>query len=344
MEKLQGEMDDDTTKEVFAVYRRGADNGNATAMGNLGLLYNNGFGVERDYAKAREWYEKAADKGNARAMYFLGLLYITAQGVPRDYAKAHEWFTKAAEKGELLAMSGLGSLYQQGFGVPQDYAKAREWFTKAAEGGDANAMASLGRLYLNGEGVAQDNAKAREWFEKAFVNGEGFGMNYVLGLEQPPISRAAAAGRYSEALQLQEALAAKIEAFETKRERKPSQRTAQALRDVARYALFAREFTKALSVSDRADALFPVHLGIESNQNNRARALMFLKDRAHALMFLERGEESKELYLIYKGEPLPEQDGRLWERVIAEDFAEFRKAGLTHPMMAEIEQELGASP
>jgi len=29
---------------------------------------------------------------------------------------------------------------------------------------------------------------------------------------------------------------------------------------------------------------------------------------------------------------------------IAEDFAEFRKAGLTHPMMAEIEKELGVSP
>ena len=28
-------------------------------------------------------------------------------------------------------------------------------------------------------------------------------------------------------------------------------------------------------------------------------------------------------------------------RAIAQDFAEFRKAGLTHPMMAEIEKELG---
>ena len=37
-------------------------------------------------------------------------------------------------------------------------------------------------------------------------------------------------------------------------------------------------------------------------------------------------------------------DGQLWERVIVEDFAEFRKAGLTHPMMADIEKELGVSP
>ena len=34
-------------------------------------------------------------------------------------------------------------------------------------------------------------------------------------------------------------------------------------------------------------------------------------------------------------------DERLWERAVADDFAEFRKIGLTHPMMAEIERELG---
>ena len=45
-----------------------------------------------------------------------------------------------------------------------------------------------------------------------------------------------------------------------------------------------------------------------------------------------------------KGKPLSEQDARLWERVIVEDFAEFRKAGLTHPTMADVEKELGVSP
>jgi hypothetical protein len=60
-------------------------------------------------------------------------------------------------------------------------------------------------------------------------------------------------------------------------------------------------------------------------------------------MFLERGEACKSLYLAYKGKPMSEQEGTLWERVIAEDFAGFRKAGLTHPMMADIEKELGVS-
>ena len=60
-------------------------------------------------------------------------------------------------------------------------------------------------------------------------------------------------------------------------------------------------------------------------------------------MFLGRGNESKKLYLSHKGKPVSEQDSRLWERVIADDFTEFRKAGLTHPMMADIEKRLGVS-
>ena len=58
-------------------------------------------------------------------------------------------------------------------------------------------------------------------------------------------------------------------------------------------------------------------------------------------MFLGRQEEAKALYLAYKGKRVSDEVS--WERTIADDFAEFRKAGLTHPMMADIENELGIS-
>ena len=70
--------------------------------------------------------------------------------------------------------------------------------------------------------------------------------------------------------------------------------------------------------------------------------LMIETNWAQALMFLEGGEESApylaHLYLAHKGKPISGQDGKLWEDVIVEDFAEFRKAGLTHPMMSEVER------
>jgi TPR repeat protein len=245
--------------------------------------------VAQDYAKARELYEKAADNGNADAMINLGLLYANGQGVARDYAKAREWYEKAADKGDAEAMTYLGALYANGQGVAQDYAKARELFESGADKGDADA-----KQYL----------------------------------KQLPIEAAAAAGRYAEALQLQEASAAEDEAVETKRDGKPGEDTAGALGSVAWYALFAREYRKALIAAERAHALLPDDLIIETN-------------RAHALMFMGYQEEAKALYLAFKGKRLP--DERSWEYVIADDFAEFRKAGLTHPMMADIEKELDVS-
>src|SRR4029434_6373845 len=108
--------------------------------------------------------------------------------------------------------------------------------------------------------------------------------------------------------------------------------TAQELSGVIWVALCAKEFTKALTVADRAHALFPDNLGIET-------------DRAHALLFVGHVEEAKALYLGHKGKFLSEADNKLWERVIVEDFAQLRsKAGLTRPMMADIEKELGVSP
>src|SRR5262249_29409069 len=93
--KLEPHMDIDTKKEAFAVYQRGADHGDVGSMGNLGVLYREGFGVTQDYAKAREWYEKAAHEGDERAMTNLGVLYAHGWGVAQNYVKAREWYEKA---------------------------------------------------------------------------------------------------------------------------------------------------------------------------------------------------------------------------------------------------------
>jgi len=281
--------------------------------------------VAQDYDKAREWYEKAADKDSEVAMSNIGLLYDNGRGVAQDYGKAREWYEKAADKGNEVAMNNIGVLYENGRGVAQDYGKAREWFEKAADKGNAVAMSNIGLLYENGRGVARDYGKAREWYEKAVEKGDVSANARLKGL---PIKAAFAAGRYAEALQLQQVAASEEEAVETERNGKPGEATAAALQRVAWYALFAGEYVKALAVAERSHALFPDNLGIETN-------------RAHALMFIGRERDAQLTYLAYKGKRL--LNDASWESVIADDFSQFRNAGLTHPMMAEIEDELGIS-
>ncbi len=95
----------------IAALRAKAEAGDPKAQNNLGVLYANGQGVPKDYAKAAHWYRLAANQGNAFAQYDLGVLYATGQGVPKDYGKAAHWYRLAANQGFASAQNNLGVLY-----------------------------------------------------------------------------------------------------------------------------------------------------------------------------------------------------------------------------------------
>ena len=89
-----------------------------------------------DYAKALRLIRPLANDGDATAQFDLGLMYMTGQGVQQDDAAAALWFRKAAEQGYALAQSNFGTLYLYGRGVAQDDTEAAMWFRKAADQGD----------------------------------------------------------------------------------------------------------------------------------------------------------------------------------------------------------------
>ena len=77
-----------------------AQQDDAKAQYNLGLLYENGWGVTQNYKKAVAWYQKAANQGIAEAQYNLGVMYEEGRGVQQDYQQAAAWYEKAAGFGE----------------------------------------------------------------------------------------------------------------------------------------------------------------------------------------------------------------------------------------------------
>ena len=48
------------------------------------MLYENGRGTKIDFAKANEWYRKASVQGDALAIGNLGMLYVRGQGVKEN--------------------------------------------------------------------------------------------------------------------------------------------------------------------------------------------------------------------------------------------------------------------
>ncbi len=124
-----------------------------------------------DYATALTEFRPLAQQGDARAQYNLGVIYSKGQGVPQDYAEALHWYRQAAEQGDASGQFGLGGMYLDGRGVPRDYAEAVRWYRQAAEQGDARAQINLSGMYLDGRGVPRDYVQAHMWISLAATQG-----------------------------------------------------------------------------------------------------------------------------------------------------------------------------
>ena len=161
-----------------------ANDGNATAQFNLGVMYLTGRGVQQDYSAAALWFRKAAEQGYALAQTNLGTLYRDGRGVTQGYAEAVIWYRKAADQGDAVAEFLLGNQYAFGKGVPQDYSEAMRWFRKAAEQGHPRAMHDLGVIYAKGLGLPQDYVRAHMWFSLSAAQGEQRAVKALAMAEQ----------------------------------------------------------------------------------------------------------------------------------------------------------------
>lgn len=90
----------------------------------LGNYYFLGLGnVNRDYQKAYVYFEMASKGGIEQATYNLGIMYLNGFGVQKDEEKANSLFSKAADNiPDALIMQSY--LYLMGIGVKQDIDKS----------------------------------------------------------------------------------------------------------------------------------------------------------------------------------------------------------------------------
>jgi len=193
----------------------------AAAQGLLGQLYVEGWGVEQDYARARQLLESARANGNRRAAFDLGQLYEQALGVDADPKRALELYREAAEGGlaeaqgrvgylllngppsladpaasyrwfELALSNGhtharywLGRLHESGVGATRDVLRAAELYTQSAREGEPEAQYRLGLLYATGRGVAVDAERAKLWLMRAAGQGNESARSYYKSLTSP---------------------------------------------------------------------------------------------------------------------------------------------------------------
>jgi TPR repeat protein len=151
-----------------------AEDGQAHAQYIMGVYRTTGRqGIERDFVKARRWFEASAAQGYSPAQFRLGDLYRHGKGVEKNLDEAVRLFRLAAEAGNIPAQNALGDLYFRGEGVELSVETALKHYRQAAESGLARAQRNMGIMAAGGHGMDRDYAVALAWYMKAAEQSDG---------------------------------------------------------------------------------------------------------------------------------------------------------------------------
>ncbi|MBR4255074.1 MAG: SEL1-like repeat protein [Lentisphaeria bacterium] len=156
--------------EAAQWYAKAAEQDDLDAQFKLGVCYENGTGVPRDYREAVKWYRKAAEKGIVEAQLALGACYENGRGLPPNCKEAVNWYRKAADRKNPEAQYRLGSCFENRKEVRSED-KAAIWYRRAAENGHAGAQYKIAQFYETGKGVEKNMNEAISWYSKSAEQG-----------------------------------------------------------------------------------------------------------------------------------------------------------------------------
>lgn len=123
-----------------------------------------------DYANALRIFRTLAQEGDAIAQFNLGVMLDFGQGSAPDPPQAVSWYRKAAAQGHGAAQFNLGGMYLEGLGVSKDLPRAYMWFTLSATAGVPGAAKNrsvVGRMLNSGQ-IAQAQQLVRECQQREF--------------------------------------------------------------------------------------------------------------------------------------------------------------------------------
>jgi len=116
---------------------------------SLGVLYETGTGVDRDFDQAIAYYRQSAEGGLADAQINLALEFYAGQNVAQDRMMAVELMQQAAAQGHRLALFNLGAFALENLGDTP--AAAMGYFERAGVAGHAQGYYLAATILDDGE-------------------------------------------------------------------------------------------------------------------------------------------------------------------------------------------------
>lgn len=163
--------------QALQLFQKETECVNVLAMCDLGRMYKDGLGIERDAESSFAWYEQAlngfyeieSEKCHRYVEYRMGKMHAYGLGTEQNYEEAAVWFKKSAVENYKYAQYSLAGQYARGQGVEKNLHMASQLYEKAALQHFPYASYELAKMYRDGLGAVVDGEKAAAHFRDAFL-------------------------------------------------------------------------------------------------------------------------------------------------------------------------------
>lgn len=141
--------DERTLNLSMALLKESADEGFKRAQVEMGIFLSDSLIFEPDYPLAIKYFEMAALSNDGEACFNLGILYMNGTGVNKNIEKSFDYFNKSAELNFPLGIHQIGAFYLEGLFVEENYSKAIQYFKRACDLNCVVSLVTLANIYYN---------------------------------------------------------------------------------------------------------------------------------------------------------------------------------------------------
>jgi TPR repeat protein len=178
-------------KTAIALYEKGVELGDGTAVGRLVKIYSDPDGQDYAPTKAVAMFKRMIDDAPVAKLAELREKVQKAPTAIRTaLAEEVDWtarYAASAATGDAVAMREL-ALYLRETGTTADDAKAASnWLIRAADGGDAIAMVELAKAYAMGIGLAPSIKQAQLLLKDAAGLGNQEAQHLLVTMAAAPV-------------------------------------------------------------------------------------------------------------------------------------------------------------
>ena len=92
--KIATDKVDFTVKDLKKI-KQLAEKGDSESQNQVGWMYDQGIGFQKDTKRAVKWYLKSANQGFWQAKINLGVMYELGRGVDQNFEEARKWYLSA---------------------------------------------------------------------------------------------------------------------------------------------------------------------------------------------------------------------------------------------------------